>query len=603
MASRQGNSFSGDGGPALQSKMWSPQGLAFDKESRLVVADTSNHRIRRITNPGSPSAAIETIAGNGTATDTGDGGPAANATFAVPFQLSYTADGTLFVACAFNFRLRTILPNGIMGSGWGPGIRSCKLEDQVCYAYSLAGDSADNMLVGDISNQIYAISPQGKFTDIAGKVRYSTGSFSGDGGPATQASFWDIMGLGIDAQKNTFVSDSSNQRIRRITPDGIIRTITGTGKGGKGGAFGGDDGPALEADLAFPTGIAVDAQGKVYFIDSANFRIRVLVPCAFELKAESSTFDSLGGTGDVSLSSNERGCRWSAASDAPWLTLISRPSGMGSEKLSIRVAPNTSNAGRTGSIRVGAKSVSITQLAAGVVFPQLSTANHRASFSSGVPAGSWVTLTGTNLWTWTDADFVGNRLPSVLDGVSVKIGGRDASIYFISPTQLNVLAPSNLPPGPAAIEVTNRMGKGSLMSTIIPIAPGFFLVTAPKDGVSLAAALHTDGVLAGETGAIPGVATRPAKPGDSIALFGTGFGPTISPIPDGEAPAAPTALANELTVFVGGQRALVDYAGVVSPGLVQVNIRVPEFLPGARHSIVAAIGGVESPPIAAIAVE
>lgn len=480
MASRQGNSFSGDGGPALQSKMWSPQGLAFDKESRLVVADTSNHRIRRITNPGSPSAAIETIAGNGTATDTGDGGPAANATFAVPFQLSYTADGTLFVACAFNFRLRTILPNGIMGSGWGPGIRSCKLEDQVCYAYSLAGDSADNMLVGDISNQIYAISPQGKFTDIAGKVRYSTGSFSGDGGPATQASFWDIMGLGIDAQKHTFVSDSSNQRIRRITPDGIIRTITGTGKGGKGGAFGGDDGPALEADLAFPTGIAVDAQGKVYFIDSANFRIRVLVPCAFELKAESSTFDSLGGTGDVSLSSNERGCRWSAASDAPWLTLISRPSGMGSEKLSIRVAPNTSNAGRTGSIRVGAKSVSITQLAAGVVFPQLSTANHRASFSSGVPAGSWVTLTGTNLWTWTDADFVGNRLPSVLDGVSVKIGGRDASIYFISPTQLNVLAPSNLPPGPAAIEVTNRMGKGSLMSPSFPSPQGFSLSPRPK---------------------------------------------------------------------------------------------------------------------------
>lgn len=133
--------------------------------------------------------------------------------------------------------------------------------------------------------------------------------------------------------------------------------------------------------------------------------------------------------------------------------------------------------------------------------------------------------------------------------------------------------------------------------------PGFFLVTAPVNGKALSAAVYADGVLVGEVGSIPGAATRPAKPGDAIAVYGTGFGPTNPAMPDGVAGVEPAELANPLTIFVGGQKAQVDFAGVVGPGLVQVNFRVPEFLPTGRHSIVAAIGGVESPIVAAIAVE
>jgi uncharacterized protein (TIGR03437 family) len=86
-------------------------------------------------------------------------------------------------------------------------------------------------------------------------------------------------------------------------------------------------------------------------------------------------------------------------------------------------------------------------------------------------------------------------------------------------------------------------------------------------------------------------------------IFGTGFGGTRPEIPAGVAASPPAALANEAIVFVGGQRAVVDYAGVVGPGLVQINLRIPEFLPPGRHSIVASIGGVESPPVVGIAVE
>jgi len=145
----------------------------------------------------------------------------------------------------------------------------------------------------------------------------------------------------------------------------------------------------------------------------------------------------------------------------------------------------------------------------------------------------------------------------------------------------------------------NELTRGDITAVSIYQAA----IQVPRRGLALAAAVHGDGVLVAEAGAIPGAATRPAKAGDSIAIFGTGFGPANPAVPDAIVGAPASVLANELTVFVGGQRAQVDYAGVVGPGLVQINLRVPEFLPAGRHVVVAVIGGVESSAVAAIAVE
>ncbi|MBL8238944.1 MAG: hypothetical protein JNM66_16090 [Bryobacterales bacterium] len=603
----QGNSFAGDGGSPTLAKLYLPQGLAWDPTGNLVVADTLNARIRRIRNLGTPSSIIETIAGNGTSTNSGDGGPVAAATFRLPGAIAYNAAGTLFVDSVLGFKLRTIEPNGMMGPSWGQGVNRCIFDQPTCSVYGLASGPNGTMLAADASfNQLFSISSDKKVSVLAGKSPFER-AFRGDGGPALEAGFWDLNDVAVDSAQQIFLTDFSNQRVRMIGRDGVVQTIAGTGKGGTVGAFSGEDGLALKSDLAGPAAVAVDPSGRVYFSDSGNQRIRVLIPCKYEVKAASASVDSQSGNLEINVETNEPLCPWKATSEAAWLVLGTIADGTGSQSISLRVDANPTGAARTGTIRVGGAALTITQAAAGVVFPRLSAAAHGASFAAGVMPGAWTVLTGSNLATstriWTDSDFVGGRLPVSLDGVSVKIGGRDANVYFISPTQLNVLAPSGLPAGPATVEITNRTGKSTLSAMVRSISPAFFLVGSPRNGVSLAAAVHADSVQVGEVGAVPGAAARPAKPGDAITVYGTGFGPTNPPIPDGVAGAAPAALANELTVFVGGQKAQVDYAGVVGPGLVQVNLRVPEFLPTGRHSIIAAIGGVESPSGAGIAVE
>jgi len=107
---------------------------------------------------------------------------------------------------------------------------------------------------------------------------------------------------------------------------------------------------------------------------------------------------------------------------------------------------------------------------------------------------------------------------------------------------------------------------------------GCVLVTAPGNGLALAAAVHGDGELIGDLGSFPGEATRPAEAGGLISIFGTGFGPANPSVADGIIGTLPVALTKELTMFAGGQRAQVDYAGVVGPGLVQVSQRLSKLL-------------------------
>jgi uncharacterized protein (TIGR03437 family) len=226
--------------------------------------------------------------------------------------------------------------------------------------------------------------------------------------------------------------------------------------------------------------------------------------------------------------------------------------------------------------------------------PTISAVVNGASFTAGVSAGSWVTILGTQLSTttrqWNADDFVAGNLPVKLDGVSVKMNGIPAYPYYISPSQLNVLAPDDGTTGPVQVQVTNAAGMSNALTVSKSAAtPAFFLFTQKYP-----AAVHLSGAGVGPAGLIAGGNFAPAAPGETIQLFGTGFGPTNPPSLAGKILSVPAPLASNVTVTIGGLRATVTFAGLSGNGLDQLNVTVPAGLPNGDASIVAAAGGAST---------
>jgi uncharacterized protein (TIGR03437 family) len=218
------------------------------------------------------------------------------------------------------------------------------------------------------------------------------------------------------------------------------------------------------------------------------------------------------------------------------------------------------------------------------------------SFSALFSSGEWISIFGENLApdtrSWAASDFTGNNLPTALDGVSVSIDGLPAYVDYISPGQINALAPDD----PTIGVVTVQVSRGSASSQSILVnkqkfAPAFFVF--PAGNSKYVVATHGDNTLVGNTGLYPGSST-PAQPGEEIVLWGTGFGPTAPSVPSGQLVAAPASLANKVTVMIGGVPAMVQFAGLVESGLDQINVVVPVGLPAGDQLVVASIGGVQT---------
>jgi uncharacterized protein (TIGR03437 family) len=220
-----------------------------------------------------------------------------------------------------------------------------------------------------------------------------------------------------------------------------------------------------------------------------------------------------------------------------------------------------------------------------------------ASYLPGIAPGTWITIQGANLSlttrTWTNADFSGSNLPTQLDGVSVTVDGKAAYVYFISPTQLNVLSPDDATQGAVPVQVTIAQGMSNVVDAIeTALSPALF--TFSQQGGKYAAAVRADGTYIAPPNLISGVVTVPASPGDIILLFGTGFGPTTPPTPIGQLiNAAP--LANQVTVQIGGVAANTQFAGIITPGLYQFNVVVPN-VPNGDNSVSIQIDGTSTQP-------
>jgi uncharacterized protein (TIGR03437 family) len=213
-----------------------------------------------------------------------------------------------------------------------------------------------------------------------------------------------------------------------------------------------------------------------------------------------------------------------------------------------------------------------------------------ASFLPAIEAGSWVTIQGTNLadaypgQTWTTADFVGNNLPTQLAGVSVTIDGKPAFVEYVSPTQINVQAPSDMTTGPVNVIVTNN-GQISAPSTVqlLAAAPAFFV-----SGTSASAS-----TLPGYT---PVTATAPAMPGDFVVLWGTGFGPTTPSAPAGTIVTGAPVTSTLPVVTIGGVQVPVISSVLTTGtvGLYQITIQLPASVPTGTPAVQASIGAVQT---------
>jgi uncharacterized protein (TIGR03437 family) len=205
-----------------------------------------------------------------------------------------------------------------------------------------------------------------------------------------------------------------------------------------------------------------------------------------------------------------------------------------------------------------------------------------ASFTPVIAGGSWVTIQGENLADstriWRESDFSGRNLPTRLDGVSVTINGRAAYVYFISPGQLNVLAPDDPTEGAVEVRVTNSRGTSTAQAQKRRAAPALFVFD--PEGRRYAAAVHSDGTFAGRRGLFAGVTLRPVRAGDIVSFFGTGFGAAEGSPDSGVVLGSVAQLLGSLSVRISGRPAQTTFAGLVSNGLVQINVVIPAGLTG-----------------------
>jgi glucose/arabinose dehydrogenase len=266
--------FAGDGGPAPRARLDRPMGIAIGADGSLYIADMWNHRIRVI----SPAGIITTVAGNGKERHSGDGGPAVAASLANPADVAVAPDGTLYIADSFNHRIRKVDPNGIVttvaGTGefryGGDGGPATEAGLGTPCAVAVGGDGA--LYVADEYNhRIRKIGVDGIITTVAGNGEER---HSGDGGPATDAGLEDLDDLAVAPDGTLYIAEELGNRIRRVDPAGLISTVAGDGVE----TYAGDGGPAAKARLAHPTGVALGADGSLYIADRDNHRIRKIDP-------------------------------------------------------------------------------------------------------------------------------------------------------------------------------------------------------------------------------------------------------------------------------------------------------------------------------------
>jgi sugar lactone lactonase YvrE len=396
--------FSGDNGPAINAQLASPAGVAMDSAGNLYIADTLNNLIREVSN-----GVITTVVGNGTPGFSGDSGPAISAQLNAPSGIAVDSVGNLYIADSANNRIREVsggVINTLAGVGTpgfsgdaGPAINA-----QLYAPSGIAVDSAGNLYIADTFNDAIREVSNGVIATVAGN---GSPGFGGDNGPATGAQLNNPYGLAVDSAGNLYIADTTGQRIRKVSSSGAISTVAGNGTPG----FSGDTGPAINAQLDNPYGLAVDSAGKVYIADFDNNRVRVLtpnIPCTYSVSPTVLQAAVSGGNLTVGIKTTAS-CSWTITGLPAWIAVSGASSGTGSASVTLVVGPN-SGASLSATVLIGGVALTVTQPAASACIYSLSpggqafdvaggTGTINVTVSTGCPwaaasNASWITLTG-----------------------------------------------------------------------------------------------------------------------------------------------------------------------------------------------------------------
>ena len=262
--------YSGDGYLGIYAQLNGAYDVAIDHHGNVYIADAGNNCIRKVT----PGDTINTIAGNGMPGFSGDHGPASAAQLNAPYGIAVDSVGNIYFADAYNYRIRKIDSAGIITTVAGTGSRGYSADGIPASTADLTPlnvriDRAGNLYISD-SARVRKISPAvgGIITTVAGN---GTPGFSGDSGMATNAKIV-TQAIALDTAGNLFIADVDADRIRKVNIAGVINTIVGSAMGG----YGGDGGNPLLAELCFPLGIAVSNTGDLFIGDACNERIRMV---------------------------------------------------------------------------------------------------------------------------------------------------------------------------------------------------------------------------------------------------------------------------------------------------------------------------------------
>ncbi|MBS4098897.1 MAG: fibronectin type III domain-containing protein [Sulfuricella sp.] len=287
--------YSGDGGAAKSAALHNPQGVALDQSGNLYIADTYGHRIRKVS---AATGVISTLAGTGINGYSGDGGAAASAMLNYPIAVRVDNSGNVYIADHWNHRIRKInaatgIITTIAGNGTGAfgGDGGGSTVASLNYPAGMAFDNAGNLYVADVNNHaIRKISTQGIISTVAGTGTSS--GFSGDGGMATSAHLSSPYGVTVDGAGNIYIADSGNHRVRFVSVGtGQISTVAGNGNA----AFNGDGGVATNSSIFFPYDMVTTVTGDLYISDGNNNRIR-------KVAAGTGIISTVAGTGTSGFS-------------------------------------------------------------------------------------------------------------------------------------------------------------------------------------------------------------------------------------------------------------------------------------------------------------
>ncbi len=544
--------FSGDNGPSTSAQLAEPSATAVDSAGSLYIADRLNNRIRRVS-----GGTITTVAGNGTFGFSGDNGPAVNAELGAPSGVAVDPAGNVYIADADNSRIRrisngtitTVAGNGTFGFSGdnGPAV-SAELNQPS----AVAVDATANLYIVD-GFRIRKVS-NGIITTIAGN---GTIGFSGDNGPATGAELNDPTGVAVDSAGDIYIAEFLDNRIRKVS-NGIITTIAGNGTP----IDTGDNGPAINAQLAVPSGVSADSSGNLYIAETTGNHIRKVANGIITTIAGNGTYGFSGDGGPAAIAQ------------------LDSPQGVAIDSVGNVFVADT----RNNRIRLLQLPPAINP--GGILNAASSAVGHP------VAPGSIATVYGSFLVS--SLSTAGSApLPTNLGGLSLQFGGSlSAPLFAVSGGQVNFQVPWELggQSQTALSAAINGQTSATQTLNLAAYTPGIFSINAQGSGQG--AILDSLYNLVSSS--------NPATAGITVLqIYCTGLGPVNNQPPSGSA-ASNAELSQTIatpTVTIGGVTATVLFSGLApgSVGEYQVDALVPAASSkGAAVPVAISIGGATS---------